>query len=75
VDFAPRVKIPLLMLNGRNDFYFPYTTSSLPLFQLLGTPEKDKKMVLYDIGHVAVFSTDMIRAALDWLDRYLGPVK
>ena len=44
LDFAPRVKMPVLLLEGREDFAYPYTTSQLPLFHLLGTPEKDKKM-------------------------------
>jgi len=36
-NFAPRVRQPTLMLNGRYDFAFPVETSQLPLFQLLGT--------------------------------------
>jgi hypothetical protein len=38
INFAPRVKTPLLMLNGRDDFTFPIETSQEPLFRLLGTP-------------------------------------
>lgn len=75
LDFAPRVKLPVLMLSGRNDFHYPYTTSGLPLFRLLGTSEADKRMALYDVGHIASFSPEMVKEALDWLDRYLGPVK
>ena len=35
-NFAPRVKIPVLMLNGKDDFRFPLETSQQPLFQALG---------------------------------------
>jgi hypothetical protein len=51
---APRVKVPVLMVNGRDDFRFPLESSQIPLFRALGTPEKDKKHVLYDGGHVAI---------------------
>jgi len=71
VNFAPRVKTPLLMLNGRDDFTFPIETSQEPLFRLLGTPAADKVRGLYDGGHVFPFSR-MIKDSLDWLDRYLG---
>ncbi|HEY1495702.1 MAG TPA: hypothetical protein VGF49_14215, partial [Candidatus Solibacter sp.] len=74
LDFAPRFKVPVLLMNGREDFTFPYTTSQLPLFQMLGTPEKDKKLMMHEGGHISDFTPEMLRAALDWLDRYLGPV-
>ena len=68
------MKIPVLMLNGRYDHFFPVESSQIPLFRLLGTPEKDKKHVIYDTGH-APPRKDFIRETLDWLDKYLGPVK
>ena len=74
VSFAPRVKIPTLMINGRYDFIFPAETSQLPMFRLLGTPEKDKRYVLVDSGHVPP-RNDIIRETLDWLDQHLGPVR
>ena len=74
INFVTRVKIPLLMLNGRYDHFFPVESSQIPLFRLLGTPERDKKHVIYESGH-AVPRKDFIRESLDWLDKYLGPVK
>ena len=76
-NFAPRVKIPVLMLNGKDDFLFPLETSQIPLFNALGTPAKDKRHVLYEGGHGWDTGTRLlvIKDALDWLDRYLGPVK
>ena len=75
LDFAPRIKIPVLLVEGREDFAYPYLTSQLPLFRLLGSGEKNKKMVLRDGGHIVVFPPEMFREILDWLDHYLGPVK
>ena len=46
-NFAPRARVPILMLNGDQDFIFPLQTSQRPLFQGLGTPSADKKHVLY----------------------------
>ena len=74
INLVTRVKIPVLMLNGRYDHFFPVEESQKPLFRLLGTPEKDKKHVIYDTGH-APPRKDFIRETLDWLDKYLGPVK
>lgn len=71
--FAPRVRVPILMANGRDDFIFPLATSQTPLFQLLGTPEKDKRHLVVDGGH-APLDEEIIREMLGWLDRYLGPV-
>jgi eukaryotic-like serine/threonine-protein kinase len=74
LNFAPRVRQPVLLVNGRDDFIFPLETSQRPLFALLGTPARDKKLALLDGGHVLPRSKDLIREALDWFDRHLGPV-
>jgi cephalosporin-C deacetylase-like acetyl esterase len=75
-NFAPHVKIPVLMLNGREDFVFPVETSQIPLFQLLGTPAQDKQHVLFEGGHVNLITRpELMKQVLDWLDKYLGPVK
>jgi cephalosporin-C deacetylase-like acetyl esterase len=74
INFITRIKIPTLMLNGKYDMAFPYETSVSPMYDLLGTPEADKKMVLYDTDHF-IPRNKLIKETLDWLDRYLGPVK
>ncbi|HUM00873.1 MAG TPA: protein kinase [Thermoanaerobaculia bacterium] len=74
INFVSRVKIPVLMLNGRYDHFFPVESSQVPLFRLLGTPEKEKRHVIYESGH-APPRKEFIRESLDWLDKYLGPVK
>ncbi len=73
-NFVSRVKIPVIMLNGRYDHYFPVETAQKPMFMLLGTPNKDKKWIVYDGGHF-VPRDQLIKETLAWLDRYLGPVK
>ena len=62
------------MINGRYDHFFPVETSQKPFLKLLGTPDADKKYVLYETGH-APPRKEVIRESLDWLDKYLGPVK
>jgi eukaryotic-like serine/threonine-protein kinase len=75
-NFAPRVQVPVLMVNGRYDFIFPLDTNQKPLFQALGTKESDKRHVLYDGGHRnLVTRPDLIGEVLDWFDRYLGPTQ
>jgi dienelactone hydrolase len=74
INFAFRVTIPILMLNGKYDFDTPLNTSQKPLFRWLGTAASDKRMVVFDAGHI-VPRNEMIKESLDWMDRYLGPVK
>ena len=74
IHYAPRVRIPVLMLNGKYDFFFPYETSQRPYFELLGTKPPDKRIVVDEAGH-AFPRTDLARESLAWLDRYLGPVE
>ncbi len=73
-NFAPRVTIPTLMVNGKNDFTLPYETAQLPFFHHLATPEADKRLVNITGGHITTDRNALIRETLDWLDRYLGPV-
>lgn len=76
LHFAPRARVPILMLNGRNDYIHPLEASQKALFRILGTPEAHKRHVLFDAAHeVVAVRTQVIREMLDWLDRYQGPVK
>jgi hypothetical protein len=59
------------MLNGRYDNVFPYETSQVPFFQLLGTAPEHKRHFVDETAHF-VYRDDLIRETLDWLDRYLG---
>ena len=73
INFAPRIKAPVLMLSGRFDYVFPTGTSQEPMLRLLGTRKEDKRLILYDTGHDIPY-TEVVKETLNWLDRYLGPV-
>jgi cephalosporin-C deacetylase-like acetyl esterase len=73
LNYAPRVRIPTLMLNGRYDYETPFEASQRPLFVLLGSPPEDKRHVVLEYGHAMVVDA-AAREILPWLDRYLGPV-
>jgi dienelactone hydrolase len=73
-NYAPRVKVPTLMLNGRDDYIFPVETSQKPMFQAIGTAPEHKRHVLFDSGHALPLHQTHAEIA-EWLDRYLGPVK
>lgn len=74
INFVPRVTAPVLIVNGRSDFFCPVETCLEPFYDLLGTPEKDRRLVITDSGH-APPRNELIKETLDWLDRYLGPVQ
>lgn len=73
-NFLPRVKVPTLMINGRYDFYYPYQTSQLPMYERLGVPASDKRLRVFESGHAVPDRQEVMREVLAWLDRYLGPV-
>jgi eukaryotic-like serine/threonine-protein kinase len=73
LHYLRHIKSPVLMLNGKYDFYVPYGTSQLPFYQLLGTPKDNKKLLVYEGGH-NVPRIEGMKETLAWLDRYLGPV-
>jgi len=74
INFAPRITVPTLMLSGRYDFSYPSASSQEPMFRLLGTPVEHKRRIIYEAAH-DIPRHDLIRDSLDWLDRYLGPVR
>jgi dienelactone hydrolase len=74
LNFAPRINIPVLMLNGRYDFPFPVKTAQEPMFRWLGTAEPDKRHILFESGH-SVPRKELMTESLQWLDRYLGPAR
>jgi len=75
-DFAPRLKTPVLMVNGRYDFTFSLERSQEPLFKTLGTPAADKAHVVLETPHdVRADRPRLVNAVLGWLDKYLGRVQ
>ena len=73
INYISRVKIPVLMLNGRYDYNLNLEKSIESMYNLLGTPETDKDLKLYNTDH-NVPKNELIKETLNWLDKYLGPV-
>jgi dienelactone hydrolase len=74
VNYLPRIKSPVLMLNGKYDFFFPSETAQKPFFEFLGTPAADKRWIIYEGGH-DVPRTELIKESLAWFDKYFGQVR
>ena len=75
-NFAPRCRVPTLMVNGRHDAGYRFESNVKVLFNALGTPDADKKIVSFDGGHRnPVTRPDLLGAIIAWFDRYLGPVQ
>jgi pimeloyl-ACP methyl ester carboxylesterase len=70
IYFAPHIKIPKLLVQGRYDEDTPLQTATEPLFKLMVQP---KRLTLYDGGHVPSVEVT-INATKDWLDESLGRV-
>jgi eukaryotic-like serine/threonine-protein kinase len=73
-NFLPRVRTPVLMVNGKYDAILPPATAQEPMFQQLGTAPADKRRVVVDSGHSVMTpetQNAVIRAVLDWFDKYL----
>jgi len=74
-NFAPWVKVPVLMINGREDYVWPLTLSQEPMFRLLGSV--DKRHLLHPGGHTlfALMDRETRDEMFAWMDEHLGPVK
>ena len=51
LTFLSRINVPVLMLNGIYDQYFPFETSQKPMYDLLSLNEPLKKMITYESAH------------------------
>src|ERR1700756_745090 len=51
INFLQRVKQPVLMLNGRYDFFCPLESCQEPFFHWLSSGKGQNKLLLYDSGH------------------------
>ena len=71
VNFAPLVKVPVLMLNGRYDYFYPTATSQEPMFSLLGTPAEHKRRRVYESSHM-IPHNETIKEVVNWMEKYWG---
>ena len=72
VNYAPRTRIPVLIIKGKDDYNVGETGQQL--LDMFGTPPEQKRLALVEGGHIPARREDVMREVLDWLDRYLGPV-
>jgi eukaryotic-like serine/threonine-protein kinase len=72
-NFAPRVRVPVLFVNGRDDFMAPLDAQQR-FVELIGTPPEQKKYVVLEGGHVPSNMQGLMRETLGWLDEHFGPV-
>jgi len=61
--------------DGRYDFIFPVQSSQEPFLGLFGTVQKDKHHRIYETGHSSWLKNEVRKDELEFLDKYLGPVK
>ena len=73
-NFMPRVKVPVLLVNGKDDFSVPLAAQRR-YYDLLGTPPEHKRHAPLEGGHVAQDLRGMFKEVLDWYDKYLGAVR
>ena len=71
---APRVKVPVLMINGKED---PLAMSQQSMYDfLVGIPEEDKQHKVYQDGSLLSSNRkNVYKDIVDWLDSYLGPIE
>jgi DNA-binding winged helix-turn-helix (wHTH) protein/dienelactone hydrolase len=73
VNYAPRITIPTLMINGRMDHISPYETAQKPLLDLLGSDASAKAHIVYEGGHFDYRRNMVAKNVSDWFDGHLGP--
>ena len=73
-NFMPRVRSPVLLINGTNDFAVP-APHRRRFLELLGTPPEHKQLIELEGGHVPSDVRRFFSEALNWYDRYLGAVR
>src|SRR5665213_2015939 len=74
-DFAPRMKKPVLMVNGKYDYTFPPDQAQAPMFEMIGTAPADKFRKVLETPHdVTESKRELSKEVLRFLDKYLGGV-
>jgi len=70
--YWPRVRTPILVLNGRYDVTKPYRPNDDLMISLIGTADNDKQSIFYDSSHWPLPEHRVRNDTLGWFDRYLG---
>jgi formylglycine-generating enzyme required for sulfatase activity len=69
IYYYNRVKTPVLMLNGEQDYLIPQPVQE-SMYNGLGAPAEDKKYVLLKAGHWPLPRNQMVNEALNWFEKY-----
>ena len=72
VNFAPRVKMPVLMLNGRFDYLLPDREFAGAAVRAPRHPAEHKRRVVYEASHT-IPRNEMIKEVVNWMEKYWGP--
>ena len=71
LNFTPRLRIPLLMLNGGYDFVHHVEGGLNPFIRFLGTPPEHQVRRVYETDHQAP-RLERIKETMAFLNKYLG---
>ena len=74
LNYLPHITVPVLMMNGRYDSLISYESAVLPMFEMIATPAEHKVIKSYPTDHIPS-KVDYVTEALNWLDKYFGPVR
>ena len=66
--YAARIKTPTLLLNGRYDYFFPYETSQLPLYNLMDLDKNNKRHVVVEYAHYVPYHI-VAEETINWINR------
>jgi len=73
MGFVRRCTTPTQLVSGLHD---GYAANEAPIFRSLATPTNHKRHVVFDSDHALQgFRKEIVKVNLEWLDRYLGPVR
>ena len=75
INYLSHVNVPVLMINGRHDAIEPIENAQLPMFRGWGTPDADRKHVVFETGHGPFPQNAFVKEVLDFLDRYFGAAR
>jgi hypothetical protein len=73
-NYLAHVKVPTLILAGRNNLEYPLERAVRPMLNLMGTPMDRKNLIIYEDPYSAPHY-EFVKESMAWLDRYLGAVR
>jgi len=75
INCAPRIVAPVLIQNGKYDFFTSIEKEVEPLLRIFGAPDKDKSLKIYEAGHAVWLRMEQQKDEIDFLEKYFGPAK